>query len=404
MKMPQLLAPSFSAALVNGGIVAGLSLMLLGSCSQVPEVAEPSEEPVSAVAAPTVTKEAGTTTPAPEPNATESGAPLVGISMPAIGLERWKRDGEKMKAELEAMGYQVDLLFADNKPEVQYSQVEDQINAGAEVLVITAIDPEVLLGVLQQATDLGIAVVAYDRLPMSTENIDYYVTWDFLAFGRLQGEYLRDTLGLDAPDASFTFESFAGSDDDGNARFYTESALEILGPYLDEGQLVCLSEKCSSEIRYWTDIAVHGWDSEVAQMEMMERLAGFYQTEKIEAILSPNDSVALGIAAALEDAGYQPGVDWPLLTGMDADEENVKLILAGKQSMTTFKDTAILASYAAVMVDQILKGEEVVTNTSFYNYFQDVPTLAVEPAVVTKDKIQEILVDTGFYTAEQLGL
>jgi len=123
-------------------------------------------------------------------------------------------------------------------------------------------------------------------------------------------------------------------------------------------------------------------------------------------VLSPNDSLALGIAQALAGAGYSPGADYPVLTGQDGDQANVVNIIAGKQSMTVWKDTRELAAQVAAMVDQIVNGEEVdVNDTETYdNGVKVVPTYLIDPVAVTADNIQDTLIESGFYTAADLGL
>jgi putative multiple sugar transport system substrate-binding protein len=140
---------------------------------------------------------------------------------------------------------------------------------------------------------------------------------------------------------------------------------------------------------------------------MDTRLNSFYTGgKKVDVVLSPNDSVALGVAQSLESHRYRAGVDWPVLTGQDADLANTKNILAGKQTMTVWKDTRTLGDQVAKMVDQITKGQPVETNdnSSYHNEVKVVSSYLLEPVVVTKDTVKEKLVDSGFFRADQLGL
>lgn len=133
---------------------------------------------------------------------------------------------------------------------------------------------------------------------------------------------------------------------------------------------------------------------------MENRLNSFYTGgKKVNVILSPNDSLALGIAQALEGAGYAPGADYPILTGQDADVANTKNVLAGRQAMTVWKDTRLLADRVAKMSDQILRGQEVELNSdqTFNNGVKEVPFYLLDPQVVTKDTVESALVDSGFY-------
>ena len=104
---------------------------------------------------------------------------------------------------------------------------------------------------------------------------------------------------------------------------------------------------------------------------------------------------------ALEDA-YDG--EWPIITGQDCDISNVKNMIAGKQSMSVFKDTRTLAAQVVKMVGQILAGEEVdVNDTETYdNNVIVVPSYLCEPVFADVNNYKELLLDSGYYTADQL--
>jgi len=237
--------------------------------------------------------------------------------------------------------------------------------------------------------------------------VDYYATFDNYQVGKLQGEYIVQQLGLADGKGPFNLEPFAGSSDDNNAKFFFAGAWDVLNPYVKSGKLVIPSGKALASNDDWTKVSIDGWNSQKAQAEMDNRINSFYTGgKKVQVILSPNDSLALGIAQSLESKGYKPGPDYPVLTGQDADLANTKNILAGKQSMTVWKDTRTLGDQVAKMVGQITKGETVETNDtkSYDNGVKVVPSYLLPPVVVTKDNAEEKLVSSGFFTKEQLGL
>ena len=288
---------------------------------------------------------------------------LVGVAMPTKSLERWNRDGADLKALLEGMGYKVDLQYADNKPEMQISQIENMINGGAEVLVVASIDGEALGPVLEDASAKGIPVISYDRLIKGTDAVDYYASFDNEKVGTLQGTYIEEFIKQG--DGPYNIELFAGSPDDNNARFFFKGAYDVLTPYLEDGTLVVLSGKQPASVDEWQTIGIQGWDGAKAQSEMENRLNSYYRDGKVDIVLSPNDSLALGIAEALQDNGYKPGADdYPVLTGQDADEANVDNIIAGAQSMTVWKDTRDLGDVVANMVNEIMTCSEVTVNNT----------------------------------------
>ncbi len=341
---------------------------------------------------------------------TDAGATdvLIGIAMPTKSLERWNRDGAHIEGLLKDKGYRTSLQYADNKQDQQNNQLQNMINDGAKVVVIASIDGTALGPVLDQAKTAGVKVIAYDRLINGSENVDYYATFDNFKVGQLQGQFILDNKdAFKGADGTTNLEPFAGSPDDNNAKFFFAGAWEKVSPLIESGEFTVPSGKAPSSEDQWTTIGIPAWKSDTAQSEMDNRLNSFYGGgKKVNIVLSPNDSLALGIEQALDAAGYAPGTDWPLVTGQDADLANVKNMLADKQSMTVWKDTRKLGDQVAVMIEQIITEAEVEVNDteSYDNGSKVVPTFLIEPEVVTKDTVQEKLVDSEFYTAADLGL
>ena len=331
----------------------------------------------------------------------------IGISMPTRSLERWINDGEGLKAQLEDAGYSADLQYADDKADTQISQIQNQIASGVDVLVIAAIDGELLAPVLADAKAQDIMVIAYDRLINGTPDVDYYATFDNYKVGQLQGEFIETQLGLADGAGPFNLEPFAGSPDDNNAKFFFSGAWDVLLPYVENGQLVVPSGKSPASNDDWASIGILGWKSDSAQAELDNRIASFYTGgEKIDVVLSPNDSLAQGIAASLRSAGYTVGEDWPLLTGQDGDKASVVNILAGEQSMTVWKDTRELGKVVFGFIEAILNDSEPeINDTETYdNGEKVVPSFLIAPEVVVKDDVQSKLIDSGFLKASDVGL
>ena len=331
----------------------------------------------------------------------------VGISMPTRSLERWINDGEGLKKTLEDAGYTADLQYADDKSDTQISQIQNQIASGVDILVVAAIDGELLAPVLKEAKAQDITVIAYDRLINGTEDVDYYATFDNYKVGQLQGQFIEEQLGLKDGKGPFNLEPFAGSPDDNNAKFFFAGAWDVLLPYVEKGQLVVPSGKSPKSDDDWASIGILGWKSDSAQAELDNRIASFYSGgQKIDVVLSPNDSLAQGIAASLSSAGYTPGTDWPLLTGQDGDKASVKNILDGKQSMTVWKDTRELGKVVFGFIEAIEAGEEPeINDTKTYdNGKKVVPSYLITPEVVVKDDVQTKLIDSGFLKASDVGL
>jgi putative multiple sugar transport system substrate-binding protein len=331
---------------------------------------------------------------------TKEDSNLVGVAMPTKSLQRWNQDGANMKKQLEDAGYEVVLEYAEDKVETQVSQVENMITKGCKVIVIASIDGTALKGALSEAAKEDIQIIAYDRLIRDSGDVSYYATFDNVLVGTIQGQYIETTLGLKEGKGPFNMEAFGGSPDDNNAFKFNEGAMNVLQPYIDNGQLVVNSGQLEM-----SEIAIQGWKPEGAQARMDNLLTANYADKKVDVVLSPNDSLAQGIVASLKAAGYGTAdKPYPVLTGQDCDTTNVKMLIAGEQSMSIFKDTRTLASIVVNMVDAIMKGEEVPVNdtTSYDNGVFVVPSYLAEPVFADVSNYKEILIDSGYYTEDQI--
>ena len=326
----------------------------------------------------------------------------IGVAMPTQSSERWINDGANMKKQLEEKGYEVDLQYAEDDVQMQVSQIENMIASGVNCLVIAAIDSSTLVNVEEQAKQAGIPIIAYDRLLMDTDAVSYYATFDNKGVGTAIGQYIekaKDLPNAKSKGESYTIEFFMGSPDDNNALFLYNGLMEVLQPYLDDGTLVCKSGRTSFE-----DTCILRWSQETAQQNMENYLTGFYADEDIDIVASAFDGFAYGAKAALEGAGYTEK-NWPLITGQDAELMATKHIISGKQTMSIYKDTRLLASKCVTMVQAVLEGAEPeINDTEQYNNGKIVvPSYLCEPVPVDKDNYKEVIIGGGYYTEEQLA-
>ncbi|WP_043498760.1 multiple monosaccharide ABC transporter substrate-binding protein [Georgenia sp. SUBG003] len=334
---------------------------------------------------------------------------LIGVSMPTETSERWIADGAAVEKGLTDAGYEVSLQFAGDDIPTQSQQIDQMITQGVDLLVIAAIDGTALSGQLDAAAAAGIPVISYDRLIRDSENVDFYVTFDNEEVGVQQATSLLVGLGILNEDGSegdatgpFNVELFAGSLDDNNAHFFWKGAMDTLQPYIDEGTLVVKSGQTDIE-----QAATLRWSQETAQKRMEDLLTAAYSDgSKVDGVLSPFDGISRGVITALQNAGYGPGIDagMPIISGQDAEIASVKLIADGVQYSTIFKDTRKLADQAVVTAEAYLAGEEPEANDTetYDNGVKVVPSYLLESDIVYADNIQPLLVDSGYYTTEQV--
>ena len=321
---------------------------------------------------------------------------LVGVSMPTRDLWRWNQDGANLEQLLMEKGYDVDLQFAANDPDLQTTQIENMIANGAKVLIIAAIDGNALYTVLEQARRNGVKVIAYDRLIMNSRAVSYYATFDNYLVGILQGQYIENALNLWAG-GRYNIEFITGDPGDNNINFFYDGAMSVLQKYLDNGTLVCRSGQVSK-----MDVATEGWSTEYAQNRFERILNTYYYNQALHAVLASNDSTAQGVAYALQSS-YNNSI-YPVITGQDCDIVSTINIMDGKQAMSVFKDTRDLVAKTVEMVNAILRGNQPpINDTATYdNGTGIIPSYLCAPKVCTRDNIKEILIDSGYYTWDDL--
>lgn len=329
------------------------------------------------------------------------GKGLVGIAMPTKSSARWIDDGNNMVKQLKEAGYDTDLQYAEDDIPNQLAQIENMITKGVKVLVIASIDGTTLTNALENADAAGIKVIAYDRLIRESDAVSYYATFDNFKVGVQQASSLVKGLKERFPDAKpWNVELFGGSPDDNNAFFFYNGAMSVLQPLIDSGEIAVVSGQTGMD-----KVGTLRWDPATAQSRMDNILSANYASKHVNGVLSPYDGLSIGILSSLKGVGYGSGdLKMPIVTGQDAEVASVKSIKAGEQYSSIFKDTRALAAVTVKMVNAVLEGSEPeINDTKTYdNGKKIVPSYLLEPVPVDASNYEEVLIGSGYYTADQI--
>ncbi|MGB3262057.1 substrate-binding domain-containing protein, partial [Paenisporosarcina sp.] len=155
----------------------------------------------------------------------------VGIVLPTKDEPRWVQDEQRFKDAIADSDYTSEILFSQGSSAKEKENVETLINKGIKVLIICPQDGDAAAGAVEAAKKEGITVISYDRLITNTDAVDYYVTFDSLAVGAAQAQYLVDNAqGSDVP-----LYLYAGAASDNNAFLFFEGAWKVLQPKIADG-------------------------------------------------------------------------------------------------------------------------------------------------------------------------
>ncbi|MBQ1608191.1 MAG: sugar-binding protein [Lachnospiraceae bacterium] len=330
---------------------------------------------------PAATEETTTEAPAAEYPGFEDGA-TIGVSLPWLGTQNWKEAEEMFTEQLKDAGYNPIVQAADQKVTQQQQQIESMIENGAKVIVVGPVDGSQLGSVLEQAKAAGVYVIGYDRLIENTTGVDGVVQFGSVKTGELQAEALLAGLQEKKGDKPYNIELFGGGPADPNAPNFFTGAMSKLQPLIDDGTLVVVSGQTD-----FTQCATPDWDNAKAQQRMDALLAGNYSDKEIDGVLCPNDGIARACITACENAGQEI----PVVSGLDAENESVEWVWAGKQYSTVAKPTEDLVAKTIEIIDSLKNGNGMpATQVNVNNGQIDVLVYELPPVVVTKENAKEV--------------
>jgi len=335
-----------------------------------------------------------------------SGAVDIGIVLPTKDEPRWVQDETRFQDALASTDYSVEILFSQGSSAKEKENVDALIAKGIKTLIICPQDGAAAAAAVQAAKAEGINVISYDRLITDTDAVDYYVTFDSIAVGAAQGQYLIDN----AKGAGEPLYLYAGAASDNNAFLFFEGAWSVLQPKIADGTFVIAN---SSEAEALKDKATltrdemskiigqvtTNWDFNEAKNKAESHLTAAPDSMKGDvAILAPNDGTARAIADAF---AADAAVTSYVVTGQDAEIASVQYIIDGKQSMTVFKDVRTLVQDAIDMAVTLLEGSTPATTGSYNNGKVDVKAKQTEVIVVDQSNVKAAMIDSGYYTADE---
>ena len=311
-------------------------------------------------------------------SSTESGKPVIGLSLDNLQLERWQRDRDFFVAKANELGAEVIVQSANSDDARQISQCENMLTRGVDLLVVIPHNGKVAAAVVEMAHQSGVKVLAYDRI-INDSDLDLYLSFDNVQVGEMQAQYLVER----APQGNYVL--IGGSPTDNNAQMFRQGQMNVLQPYLDRGEIIVVADQWATD---WQPIeALRHVENALTQAD-----------NDVVAIVTSNDATAGGAIQALAEQNLAGQV---LVSGQDADLPALPRLLDGTQSMTVYKPVKLLAETAAKVAMQMIEGTELTgVNTTVHNGKIDVPSILLTPLMVDKANLAETVIEDGFHSVE----
>lgn len=330
----------------------------------------------------------------------------IGIVLPTKDEPRWVQDETRFKDALADSKYTTEILFSQGSSAKEKENVETLLNKGIDVLIIAPHDGAAAGAAVAAAKKEGVTVIAYDRLITDTDAVDYYVTFDSLAVGAAQGQYLIDNAkGKNVP-----LYLYAGAASDNNAFLFFEGAWSVLQPKIADGTFVIANSSEAEALKGKKDLTrdelgkilgqvTTNWDPNEAINKAQTHLTAATASLKGDvAVLAPNDGTARSIADVFSS---DSAIKSYVVTGQDAEKASVQYIIDGKQSMTVFKDVRTLVKDAIGMAIDILDDKTPETTGTYNNGSIDVKAKQTDVIVVDQENVKKELIDSKYYEASE---
>ncbi|WP_018684684.1 sugar ABC transporter substrate-binding protein [Actinokineospora enzanensis] len=313
----------------------------------------------------------------------------IGVILPETATSaRWESfDKPMLEAAMRAQGLDADIQNAQGDVQKFSTLADGMLSQGVKVLVIAAINSEIGSSVAAKAKARGIPTIDYDRLNLGGGS-DYYVSFDNVKVGELQGRGLADAL-KDKPGAQVI--EIEGAPTDNNATLFHEGQEKVLKPLYDAGTLRLVRSQ-----------PIDGWDNQRGGITFEQILTG--NGGKVDGVVAANDGLAGAVITVLRKNGLTGKVP---VTGQDATADGLMSVLRGDQYMTVFKPIREEAESAAKLAAALAKGDTATADKIATDSSDDpkgnrtVKSVLLQPRLTTKDNVKDV-VTQGYVKATDI--
>lgn len=308
--------------------------------------------------------------------------PRIGLSFDSLVVERWKRDLETFVGIANENGLEVVVQIANDSIDEQRRQIQYLIDENVDVLVILPNEFDALEEEIQMAKRKGIKVIAYDRM-IANADVDAYISFDNIGIGEMITQKLLDEISDDGMTKNILIIN--GDPKDYNSYMLNEGYYNVLN-----------REENREDIEIIEEVWAYGW-REFHAFNLVEKVLN--EGKRIDGIIAANDVLATGAIEALSErqlAGEVP------IVSMDAELSACQRIVEGTQLATIYKPINQLSKTAVGYCMRLIDGDSLDEEQRISDGTYDVPYISIKGEVVDIDTIDEVIIDSGFHSRENV--
>lgn len=317
----------------------------------------------------------------------------VGVLLPETATSaRWDSKDKPLLEQLIPQllpGATVDYNNAEGSATEQQNQAQTDLTKGDCILVVAASDSQAASAIVAAAKTQQVPVIAYDRL-IQSKDLAYYVSFDNVMVGALQGQYIVDHYQQYVKGSNHNLVMINGAQTDNNALLFRQGALSKLQPLFDGGKLKSLIDEYTP-----------AWNNDTARTEMDQALTA--HSNNVQIAYVANDGMANSVIASLKAQHLNGKV---LVTGQDATVAGIQNILTGDQAMTVYKAITKEAMATAQLVAAISNGTDAssLTNGATVKTADGaaIPSVLETPVAVDKTNVASTVIADGFVTKSDI--
>jgi D-xylose transport system substrate-binding protein len=296
-------------------------------------------------------------------------------------MERWRKDEKIIMDTAAELGASVVSYSASENAVLQNEQAENLIIQGVDVLIVIPYDSEGAAEIIPAAHAAGIPVIAYDRL-INNCDLDYYISFDNEKVGEYQARHVVDRLDSSRRNR---VAYIGGSDKDNNSHMFRKGSMTVLQAAVSNGWLEIVGETFTED-----------WSAQNAYADMKRILE---KHPDVDGVVAANDTTASGVIQALEDVSLAGKVP---VSGQDAELGACRRIIKGTQTVTVYKPLSKLGRAAVELAVALARGAPVNVASTVFNGKKDVPSMLLESVAVTRENMEETVIQDGFHTHQEV--